>query len=204
MTGRRHVAHSQARLMFKRKSMSKKMFTPGSGGGSKPKRKPMLTLPWLIPQPPPARASIPDDILPFVSPPADETILPAATPAIDRPTYGPENPAPPSYGGPGPAPSGFTLTTVPPSSSDRPKDLPKKESRRSNSHVAVPRDHLQSEAAPDISALDLEHSWSSEFRLRQLRLEHDCELVREVAASLRHEGLFEHFLDDAIASQNAQ
>ena len=204
MTGRRHVAHSQARLMFRRKSMSKMMFTPGSGGGSKPKRKPMLALPWLIPQPPPARASIPDDILPFVSPTADETILPAATPAIDRPTYGPEYPAPPSYGGPGPAPSGFTLTTVPPSSSDRPKDPPKKESRRSNSHVAVPRDHLQSEAAPDISALDLEHSWSSEYRLRQLRLEHDCELVRNVATSLRHEQLFDFYLDDAIAHLNAQ
>ena len=120
------------------------------------------------------------------------------------PTYGPENPAPPSYGGPGPAPSGFTLTTVPPSSSDRPKDPPKKESRRSNSHVAVPRDHLQSEAAPDISALDLEHSWSSEFRLRQLRLEHDCELVRNVATSLRHEQLFDFYLDDAIAHLNAQ
>ncbi len=95
-------------------------------------------------------------------------------------------------------------TTVPPSSSDRPKDPPKKESRRSNSHVAVPRDHLQSEAAPDISALDLEHSWSSEFRLRQLRLEHDCELVRNVATSLRHERFIVFYTDDPIAHLNAQ
>ena len=191
MTGQMHLAHSQARLMFRRKSM----FTPGFGGSKKPAEAgiPDELLPFVSPPPAkpeqPAQETIPNDIVALV-PPARRPVppkLPAATPAIDRPTYGPENPAPPSYGGPGPAPSGFTLTTVPPSSSDRPKDPPKKESRRSNSHVAVPRDHLQSEAAPDISALDLEHNWSSEFRLRQLRLEHDCELVREVSTSLRYE-----------------
>ena len=65
--------------------------------------------------------------------------------------------------------------------------------------VAVPADFVQPEATPDISALDLEHSWSSEFRLHQLRLEHDCELVRELEIAFRHERMIKFYLDDPKA-----
>ena len=56
MTGQMHLAHSQARLMFRRKSM----FTPGFGGSKKP-----------------AEAGIPDELLPFVSPPPAKPEQPA-------------------------------------------------------------------------------------------------------------------------------
>ena len=69
----------------------------------------------------------------------------------------------------------------------------------SNPQVAVPGDFIQAEATPDISALDLEHSWSSEFNLHQLRLENDCELVRELETAFRHEGMFRFYLDDPKA-----
>ncbi len=59
----------------------------GAPGGGKPKPKPTVTFPWLIPQPP------------------------VSTPTTSRPDYGPENPAPSNLGGPGPV---YPDMTMPP------------------------------------------------------------------------------------------
>ena len=169
--------------------MSKKMFTAGFGGGSKPAKPKPLSNP---------NVAIPIDYLPPA--PDSQPESPETIPQDDQPTYGPENPPPPFYGGPGPVFSGIINTNQPVSSpSTRPENPPPKKVTVSNPQVAVPGDFIQAEATPDISALDLENSWSSEFNLHQLRMENDCELVRELETAFRHEGMFRFYLDDPKA-----
>lgn len=82
--------------------------------------------------------------------------------------------------------------------SDKPKDIAANPSQASiePSISGFPRDI---EWEPDISSQDLEPSWSSEFKLHQLRLEYNDELVREVATSLLHERLIDFYLDNPKA-----
>ncbi|MCY4537257.1 MAG: hypothetical protein OXE52_03405 [Chloroflexi bacterium] len=157
------------------------------GGGSKPKPKPTLILPWLVPQPKPKPEShsnpnvaVPGD---FLGPaPATPQTPSTANPPAERPTYGPENPAPPDYGGPGPVYPGITSAPKPTSSSSSSGKKPDREKEKSDKpHSADQADMIQSEATPDISAFDLEFGWSS----HQLELGSDDELVAAVAASLR-------------------
>ena len=102
-----------------------------------------------------------------------------------------------SYAGTGTVFPGIINTNQPVSSpSTRPEIPPPKKVTPSKPPIAVPGDFILAEATPDISALDLGHSWSSEFNLHQLRLENDCELVREVAISLRRERFIDFYRDN--------
>ena len=167
--------------------MSQNLFTPGSGGGKTP-----------------AQAGIPDELLPFVlppSPPESQPEAPATDPQDNQPAFDPENPAQTVFGGPPPVYPGIVMTPRPASApSTRPGNLPPpNEDTPSKPHIAVPEDFVDAIAIPDISALDLEHSWSSEFRLLQLQLDYNDDLVRQVATSLRHERVIDFYLAEPIA-----
>ena len=167
--------------------MTKKMFILGSGGGKKP-----------------AQAGIPDELLPFVSPPSppdSQPEPPATHPQDNQPAFDPENTAQTVFGGPPPVYPGIVMTPPPASSSSstRPKKTQPEKETLAKPLIAVPADLVQAVVKPDISALELEHSWSSEFRLHQLRLEYKDDLVRDVVTSHRHERVFDFYLDDPIA-----
>ena len=165
--------------------MSKRMFTPGSGGGKKP-----------------AQAGIPDELLPFVAPPSPPDSLPeppATHPQDNQAAFDPENPAQTVFGGPPPVYPGIIITPASSSSSTRPKKTQPKKETFAKPQNAVPAEFVEAVTIPDISALDLERDWSGEFRLLQLQLEYDDDLVRDVATSLGHGRVIDVYLDDPIA-----
>ena len=49
-----------------------------------------------------------------------------------------------------------------------------------------------------IGSQDLKRDWSSGFRLLQLQLDYNDDLVRQVATSLRHQRVIDFYLDDPI------
>ena len=163
--------------------------TPSGGGKPKPKPKPEShSNPYV---------AVPGD---FLSPaPATPQRPSTANPPADRPTYGPENPAPPNLGGPGPVYPSIISIPKPPSSSSSSDKKPDRDKEASDKpQIAVAADSAQPETTADISALDLAFGWSSEFGSRPMEVGSDDELVSAVAKSVRHEGLFEHYYDDLV------
>ena len=161
--------------------MSKRMFTPGSGGGKKP-----------------AQAGIPDELLPFVSPPPPRPS--PSEPIVPLVIY-----------------TAFDIKTAEELKKrleNRPRPVhdkkqPKPETKPdtvSIPDVAVPVDFVGEEVIPDISQLNLEQDWSSEdpflgmnaAELSYYNSAQEDELVRGVAISLRHEKQILAYLDDPI------
>ena len=167
-------------------------------------------------------SSIPNDIVAFVQPPRRKSALPRRTSSPNDPLIGipkkyfsqpprrtattprrTSSPNDPLIGVPPehlPRPSRRISAPPPASSRSDDKKKPDRDKEASDKlQIAVAADSAQPETTADISALDLEFGWSSEFGSRQVEVGSDDELVQAVATSLHHEGLIDFYLDDPIA-----